>query len=71
MNYLLHHEDNTPATVAGVAGFKTISEVRAFIDQHLEVNGLDWRVGYIFKSRRDAKPLQIIVKKTGKRLIPR
>ena len=71
MKYIICNDAGTPTEINGVAGFKTIPEVSAFIEKHLETNGLDWRVGYLFKSRCDFKPFQIIIKKTGLMLNPR
>lgn len=71
MRYLLCSEYSETSPINGVIGFKTRAEVDSFIAQHLEEGGLDWRVGYLFKSRCDAKPYQIIVAATGKRLLPK
>lgn len=49
-------------------GFNSRSEVDAHIEEHLRVGGLDWRVGYLFKSRTDTAPFEVIISKSGLRL---
>lgn len=49
-------------------GFNSRSEVNTHIEEHLRVGGLDWRVGYLFKSRTDVEPFEVIITKTGLKL---
>lgn len=46
-------------------GFKTLSEVEAHIEKHLQTGGLDWRVGYAFKAKADLDFFEVVNAKTG------
>lgn len=46
-------------------GFNSLSAVNTHIEEHLRIGGLDWRAGYMFKSRTDRIAFEVIHSKTG------
>lgn len=66
MKYYLRNE-KTKEKLFDVT-FKSKHQVDKWIDSYLMRNGLDWRVGYLFKSRLDDFVVEVVVAKTGELL---
>lgn len=70
MKYLLAKVTGEKVMEAGTnepIGFDSLADVREWIEEHLLIYGLDWRVGFVFKAKGE-EPMKIIVRKTGKDL---